>query len=315
VSHTVVVLGGTGFLGCRVVRRLSARSCSVRVASRHPERAHELFRGLNPEPQGAAVDIHDAASVARCVAGAQAVVNAVSLYVEQGRETFQSVHVTAAGRVAQLAREAGVDRLVHVSGIGADAASPSLYIRSRGQGEQAVRRAFPAATLIRPSVMFGPDDAFLTTILGLLRRLPVYPMFGQGATRLQPVHVEDVAEAIARVVERDVSRAATVECATFECATFECGGPRVLSYAELIETIARAARLQVSRVPVPFAVWHALARLAEVLPGLPLTRNQVELMEIDTVVSPHARTLADLGIQPRELERAVEAIAFPETAA
>jgi NADH dehydrogenase len=302
VSHTVVVLGGTGFLGRRVVRRLSARSCSVRVASRHPERAHELFRGLNPEPQGAAVDIHDAASVARCVAGAQAVVNAVSLYVEQGRETFRSVHVTAAGRVAQLAREAGVDRLAHVSGIGADAASPSLYIRSRGQGDQAVRTAFPAATLIRPCVMFGPDDAFLTTILNLLRRLPVYPMFGQGATRLQPVHVEDVAEAIARVLERDDS------CG----ATFECGGPRVLSYAELIETVAHAARLQVSRIPVPFAAWHALARLAEALPSHPLTRNQVELMEIDTVVSPHARTLADLGIQPRDLERAVEAIAFPE---
>ena len=310
MSHTVVVLGGTGFLGHHVVRRLSARSCSVRVASRHPERAHELFHGLSPEPQGAAVDIHDAASVARCVAGAQAVVNAVSLYVEHGRETFRSVHVTAAGRVAQLAREAGVDRLVHVSGIGADAASPSLYIRSRGQGDQAVRSAFPAATLIRPCVMFGPDDAFLTTVLNLLRRLPVYPMFGHGATRLQPVHVEDVAEAIARVVERDDSRAATVEC-----ATFECGGPRVLSYEELIETVARAARLQVSRIPVPFAVWHALARLAEVLPGHPLTRNQVELMQIDTVVSPHARTLADLGIQPRDLERAVEAIAFPEIAA
>ena len=310
MSHTVVVLGGTGFLGRHVVRRLSARSCSVRVASRHPQRAHELFRGLSPEPQGAAVDIHDAASVARSVAGAQAVVNAVSLYVEHGRETFQSVHVTAAGRVAQLAREAGVDRLVHVSGIGADAASPSLYIRSRGQGEQAVRSAFPAATLIRPCVMFGPDDAFLTTVLSLLRRLPVYPMFGHGATRLQPVHVEDVAEAIARVVERDDSRAVT-----FECATFECGGPRVLSYAELIETVARAARLQVSRIPVPFAVWHALARLAEALPSHPLTRNQVELMQIDTVVSPHARTLADLGIQPRDLEHTVEAIAFPEIAA
>jgi NADH dehydrogenase len=305
VSRTVVVLGGTGFLGRRVARRLSARSCSVRVASRHPERAHELFHGLSPEPQGAAVDIHDAASVARSVAGAQAVVNAVSLYVEHGSETFRSLHVTAAGRVAQLAREAGVDRLVHVSGIGADAASPSLYIRSRGQGDEAVRSAFPAATLIRPCVMFGPDDAFLTTILSLLRRLPVYPMFGHGATRLQPVHVEDVAEAIARVVERDDSHA----------ATFECGGPRVFSYAELIETVAHAARLQVSRIPVPFAAWHALARLAEVLPGHPLTRNQVELMQIDTVVSPHAHTLADLGIQPRDLERAVEAIAFPEIAA
>jgi NADH dehydrogenase len=305
VSVTVVVLGGTGFLGSRIVRRLCAPSRSVRVASRRPERTHELFGRLKPEPQAAAVDIHDPESVATSLDGAQAVVNAVSLYVEHGSETFHSVHVAGAGRLAQLAREAGVERLVHVSGIGADAASPSPYIRSRGQGEQAVRRAFPEATIVRPAVMFGPDDAFLATILGLLRRLPLFPMFGRGATRLQPVHVEDVAEAIVRVVERDDTR----------CATFECGGPRVLSYEELIETVARAARLQVSRLPVPIAVWHALARLGEVMPGHPLTRNQVELMEIDTVVSPHARTLADLGIQPRGLERTVETIAFPETAA
>jgi uncharacterized protein YbjT (DUF2867 family) len=292
VSVTAVVLGGTGFLGSRIVRRLCA-SRSVRVASRRPERTHELFGRLKPEPQAAAVDIHDPESVATSLDGAQAVVNAVSLYVEHGSETFQSVHVAGAGRLA------------HVSGIGADAASPSPYSRSRGQGEQAVRRAFPEATIVRPAVMFGPDDAFLATILGLLRRLPLFPMFGRGATRLQPVHVEDVAEAIVRVVERDDTR----------CATFECGGFRVLSYEELIETVARAARLQVSRIPVPFALWHALARLGEVMPGHPLTRNQVELMEIDTVVSPHARTLADLGIQPRGLERTVEMIAFPETAA
>ena len=155
---------------------------------------------------------------------------------------------------------------------------------------------------MRPSVMFGPDDAFLTTILRLLRRLPVYPMFGRGATRLQPVHVEDVAEAIARAMEREDSRH----------ATFECGGPRVLSYRELIEVIAHAARLQVRTIPVPFAVWHAFARSAEVLPRPALTRNQVELMQIDTVVAPDARSLVDLGIQPRDLERTAEAIATSE---
>jgi uncharacterized protein YbjT (DUF2867 family) len=305
VSATVVVFGGTGFLGRRIVRRLSARSHAVRAAARHPQPRRDLLCSGAAELRPVAADIHDERSVAAAVAGARAVVNAVSLYVERGDETFQSVHVTGAERLARLARAAGVERLLHVSGIGADAGSPSTYIRSRGQGEQAVRSAFPEATLIRPSVMFGPDDAFLTTILGLLRRLPVYPMFGHGATRLQPVHVEDVAEAIARAIEREDSRG----------ATFECGGPRALSYDELIETVARAACLQVRRIPVPFAVWHALARLAEVLPSPALTRNQVELMEIDTVVSPHVRSLADLGIEPRDLERTAEQIAFPETAA
>jgi uncharacterized protein YbjT (DUF2867 family) len=305
VSATVVVFGGTGFLGRRVVRRLSALSFAVRVASRHPQRVRDLFRGSNVELEPVTADIHNERSVASSVASAQAVVNAVSLYIEHRAETFQSVHVAGAERLARLARAAGVERLIHVSGIGADAASPSAYIRSRGQGEQAVLSAFPEATLIRPSVMFGPDDAFLTTVLSLLRRLPVYPMFGRGETRLQPVHVGDVAEAIARVIGREDSRR----------ATFECGGPRVLSYDELITTVARAARLQVRRIPVPFAAWHGLARLAEVLPHPALTRNQVELMEIDTVVSPHARSLEDLAITPRDLEPTVELIAFPEIAA
>lgn len=305
MSRIVVVFGGTGFLGRRIVHRLSERRYAVRVASRHPQRWRTIPRSSIPEPQAVAADIHDQRSVATSVAGAQAVVNAVSLYMEHGNETFQSVHVTAAAQLAQLARAAGVERLIHVSGIGADAASASPYIRSRGQGEQAVCSAFPDATFMRPSVMFGPDDAFLTTILRLLRRLPVYPLFGRGATRLQPVHVEDVAEAIARAVERE-------DCRN---ATFECGGPRVFSYRELIEVIAHAARLQVRAIPVPFAVWHALARIAEVLPRPALTRNQVELMQIDTVVAPHARSLVDLGVEPRDLERTAEAIAISELAA
>ena len=172
----------------------------VRVASRHPERAPSL---LGPDGAGAEMveaDVQDEASVASALAGAFGTVNAVSLYVERGgRNTFRAVHVEAAARVARLAREAAVERLVHVSGIGADAASASGYIRARGEGEAAVREAFPGASLVRPSVMFGPDDHFLTTLVGLLRILPIYPLFGWGQTRLQPVHVEDVAEAIARV--------------------------------------------------------------------------------------------------------------------
>ena len=138
-----------------------------------------------------------------------AAVNAVSLYVEHGQETFHSVHVESARRVATQAHRAGVQRLAHVSGIGSDAASPSLYIRKRGEGELATCAAFADAILIRPAVMFGPDDAFLSIILKLLRRLPIYPMFGRGLTRLQPAYVEDVAEAIARVLQGTESRAIT----------------------------------------------------------------------------------------------------------
>jgi NADH dehydrogenase len=301
----VVVFGGTGFLGRRVVRRLRAYALPVRVAARHPERAAHIFGHEDAELTTVAADIHDERSIELTIAGATAVVNAVSLYGERGRETFQSVHVQAAGRLARLARQARVERLLHLSGIGADSGSTSAYIRSRGQGERAVRDAFPAATLIRPAVMFGPDDAFLSTILLLLRRLPVYPMFGRGTTRLQPVHVEDVAEAIARGVARDEGRG----------ATFEFGGPRVYTYQQLLETVARVAGLHVALLPVPFAAWHALAGIAAALPKPALTRSQVELMEIDTVVSDDAPGLAALGIRSQELEAAVAALVPSRTTA
>ena len=197
----VTVLGGTGFLGRRVVRHLLDRGFRVRATARHPERVPTLFGPNEVGAEAVGADVHDEASVAAVLADADAVVNAVSLYVEHGGpETFRAVHVEAAARIARLAREAGVGCLIHVSGIGADPASPSNYIRARGEGEIAVREAFPGATLVRPSVMFGPDDYFLTTLARLLRTLPIYPLFGRGRTRLQPVHVEDVSEAIARIL-------------------------------------------------------------------------------------------------------------------
>jgi uncharacterized protein YbjT (DUF2867 family) len=291
-ERTVTVFGGTGFLGRRVVRHLRSHGLSVRIATRHPDRGRRLFALHDPQLQAVAADIHDDRAVAAALSGAYGAVNAVSLYVEHGRETFHSVHVEAAERLAAQARRARVERFAHVSGIGADPASPSRYIRKRGEGELAVRGAFADATLIRPAVMFGADDAFLTTVLDLIRRLPVYPLFGRGDTRLQPAYVEDVAEAIARTLQRTDTRA----------ATFECAGPRVYTYEELVRTIARAAGLKCTLMPMPFAAWHALARLAEMLPRPPLTRNQVELMEIDTVAPPGTPGLAELGLSPHAIE-------------
>src|SRR5271170_5060679 len=222
----MTVFGGTGFLGQRVVQRLLERDFSVRVAARHPERIAALFPDLHFDAIQA--DVNDDRSVAAAVAGVEGVVNAVSLYAESGSQTFHSVHVEAATRVARLAREAGVGRLIHVSGIGADAGSASPYIRSRGKGEKAVREAFPATALIRPSIMFGRGDAFLIPIARMLRRLPAFPLFGQGQTQLQPAYVEDVADAIASVMQN----AQSLMC-------YELGGPRVYTYRSLLEVIAR----------------------------------------------------------------------------
>jgi uncharacterized protein YbjT (DUF2867 family) len=257
-------------LCCRIVRHLRSRGFPVRIASRHPDRGHRLFGPDDPQLQFVGADIHDERSVADALAGACGAVNAVSPYVEHGQETFQSVHVEAALRIAAQAHRAGVDRLIHISGIGADADSPSRYIRKRGEGELAVRAAFAEALFIRPAVMFGPDDTFLTTILKLLRQLLVYPMFGRGLTRLQPAYVEDVAEAIGR----------TMQQAETPTTIFEFGGPRVYSYEGFLRAVAHQAGFAPRLIPIPFAVWHALAWASEILPSSLLTRNQVELMQI-----------------------------------
>ncbi|MGY4501833.1 uncharacterized protein YbjT (DUF2867 family) [Bradyrhizobium sp. GM24.11] len=291
-DHTVTVFGGTGFLGRRIVRHLRSHGFPVRAASRHPDRGRRLFGPDDPQLQSVWANIHDERSVADALAAACGVVNAVSLYAERGQETFHSVHVESAQRVAAQARRAGVDRLIHISGIGADAGSRSRYIRKRGEGELAVRSAFGDALFVRPAVMFGPDDAFLTTILGLLRRLPIYPMFGRGLTRLQPAHVEDVAEAIGRVMRQ----------AEMPSTIFEFGGPRVYSYEEFLGAVARQAGLVPRLVPIPFAAWNALAWVSEMFPSPLLTRNQVELMQIDTVSSPELPGFAELGISPQSVE-------------
>src|ERR1700738_2265684 len=262
----VTVFGGTGFVGRRVVRHLRESGATVRIASRHPGRSE----GDNVEQ--IAADARDDRSVEAAVVGADGVVKAIRLYVEHGGDTFHSVHVEAAARIAKVARQAGTKRFVHLSGIGANAASPSPYIRNRGEGEAAVQAAFPGAVIIRPAVMFGSDDALLSTILRLLRTLPAYPLFGDGRTRLQPVYVGDVAVAIAQVL-RQTQRPYPI---------YELAGPRVYSYEELLRTITRTAGLRPVLVRIPFAFWDAVAGLAEILPHPPLTRNQVDLMQIDT---------------------------------
>ena len=297
-DRTVTIFGGTGFLGHRIVRHLRAAGASVRIASRHPDRARTQFGNADPKLEAIKADVQSEASVASAVADAYGVVNAVSLYVERGNETFHSVHVRAAERVANQARRRGVERLAHVSGVGADAASRSPYIRSRGEGELVVRAAFPGATIIRPTVMVGPDDSFLTVVTKLLRRLPAYPMFGEGKTRLQPAYVNDVAEAVARVLQSSKTHP----------ITYELGGPSIYTYKELLQTIVRRAEIRRALVPVPFTVWVALASVAERLPRPPVTRNQVDLMRMDNVASTAMPGFGDLGISPHPIEHVLQQI-------
>ena len=290
-SRRVTVFGGTGFLGRHIVRHLLDADLAVRIASRHPDRAKSLFSGDVSGVESAHADVNDDGSVARAVAGAWAVVNTVSFYAERGKCTFRSVHVDAAKRIAMLARQAGAEILVHISGIGADAGSASPYIRSRGEGEAAVLLSFPSAKLVRPAVMFGPGDAFLTPLLAMLRRTPVFPMFGSGSIRLQPAYVEDVAEAVVRILGAPTA-----------CQLYELAGPRVYTYKELLRTIAASAGVRPFLVPFPFSLWHLIGYVSEVLPNPPITRNQVELMEQDNVPEPGALGFEALQMSPRAVE-------------
>jgi NADH dehydrogenase len=294
-NRIVTVFGGTGFLGRHIVRRLRSHEITVRVASRHPRRADATFAGETGIEAGY-VDVQDRASVAEALAGASGAVNAVSLYVERGKESFDAIHVRAACAVAELALQAGVQKLVHVSGISASTASPSRYVRKRGEGEQAVQAAFPGAVVVRPAVMFGPDGGVINAILDFMRKSPAFPVFGRGQTRLQPVAVGDVAEAIVHILLRPEPTS----------DLYELAGPDIFTYDEFLRTIMSEAGLRRLLVPLPFGAWHMLARVAEAaLPHPPFTRNQVELMEVDTVASPQVAGLRDLGIAPQSVKDAV----------
>ena len=288
MSRVFTVVGGTGFLGSRVVRHLVGRGHRVRIAARHPHRPDDL-----PNPDLAELvraDLFEPATLSAALTGADGAVNATSLYLEKGDLTFEAVHVKGAARLARLAREARVPHLIHVSGIGSDPAARDPYIRARGEGEAAVRDACPDVTLVRPSAMFGPDDALLGAILDTARRLPVYPLFGRGESRLQPVHVDDVAQAIATALH-------TADAAP----CYEFAGPNVYTYRQLVAAVAGAAGLRVRPVSVPFPVWHAAASVAERLPGAPLTRSQVALIRDGNVADEAMPGLRDLGVEPQDI--------------
>lgn len=291
--HRITVFGGTGFLGRRIVRRLAADGASVRIAVRRPERARLLEeRAADGRIEAVSADVWDETTVAPAVDGAEAVVNTVGHYIERGKATFEAIHGQGAAHVARAAAAAGVERLVHISGLGADPASPSPYVRARGVGERLVHQAFPKATILRPSVIFGPEDAFFNRLAGLARVMPVLPLFGTGDVKLQPVYVDDVAEAVAAAL-------ASPEAAG---RVYELGGPRAYSYRALVELVLEVSGRRRALLPVPYLVWEVLAAVMAPFPARPISRDQVRLMRTDNVVSAQALTMADLGVTPTPVE-------------
>lgn len=304
-ERLVTVFGGAGFIGRHVVRALAARGWRIRVACRRPDLAGHL------QPLGGVGQIHaiqanirDAASVHRAVAGADAVVNLVAILAPAGRQTFEALHVAGARRIAEAAREAGVTALVHISAIGADRQARSAYGRTKGEGEAAVLAAYPPAIILRPSLVFGPEDQLFNRFAALARLSPVLPVIGGGRTRFQPVYAGNVAEAVANALDG----------AARPGGVYELGGPEVLTFRELMQRVLVYAGRRRCLVPLPFWLAKLQAAMTKPLPsGLrPLTVDQVRLLQADNVVSEAARkqgrTLAGLGIAaPLAIESVVPA--------
>jgi NADH dehydrogenase len=292
----VTVFGGSGFLGRNVVRALCKRDYRIRVAVRRPELAFHL------QPAGKVGQIHpvqanvrNAASVQAAMRGSDIVVNLTGILNPTGAQSFEAVHARASATVAKAAAEIGA-RIVHVSAIGADENSASVYARTKAAGEKAVLEAVPSATIIRPAVVFGPEDQFTNRFAALAQASPALPLIGGGHTRMQPVYAGDVASAIADAVDGKTKAG----------ATYELGGPDVLTMHEIMQMICDITGRDRMLVSLPFGLAKLQALFLQFAPGaLKLTPDQVELLKTDKVVSDAAKaaglTLQGLGIAPEPM--------------
>ncbi len=292
-AGTVTVFGGSGFVGRYIVRRLAEDGWVIRVAVRNPDRAAFLKpAGDVGQIAPVACNLRDQASVERALAGADAAINLVGILFESGRQTFAAVQYEGAKRAAEAAAAAGITDYLHMSALGADANGEAEYARSKAAAEEAVLAAIPTASILRPSIVFGPEDDFFNRFAAMARLSPVLPLVGGGHTRFQPVYVADVAEA-------------AVKCLTDSaCAgkTYELGGPKVYSFKQLLQLMLQTINRRRFLVPLPFTLADFQAVFLEKLPQPLLTRDQVAMLRKDNIVQKGALTLADLGIEPHSVE-------------
>ena len=312
----ITIFGGSGFIGRYVVQQMAKQGWEIRIACRDLEMANLLKTSGNV---GQIVpwccDITRPDHVASAVRGADAVINLVGALYESRRYSFASLHQEGAKAIAEASKAAGVSKLVHVSALGASLKSSSIYAQTKAAGENAVKIAFPEAVVMRPSVLFGPEDGFFNLFAGISRfsiALPVFgcPMmpklklnddgskldfYGDGGTKFQPVYVNDVADAIV----------ASLNLAQAEGQTYELAGPTTYSFKQLMEMLLKYTNRKRLLVPVPFFVAEFLATFLQTLPKPLLTRDQVKLLKTDNVMSRKAKGLKDLGIKPTTAEMIV----------
>ncbi len=290
----VTVFGGSGFIGRAIVRALAQGGLRVRVAVRRIELAEPVkTAGDVGQVTVMRTNLRNIGSVAAAIDGSQAVINAAGIPFQRGRQRYQTVHVAGARAIAEAATAAGVERLVHMSGIGADQrGSQNRYIRSKVDAEDAIVAGFPSATFLRPSVVFGPDDVMFNRLARIAAMAPFMPVVGKGSAKVQPVFVGDVGSAAAAVLARPET-ARTV---------FDLGGPRVYTYREIAGLVLREIDRDKPILGVPAALMKFAGFFAEFLPVPPLTYDQVDLLTQDNVARPGAPGLTALGIQATAAE-------------
>jgi len=290
----ICVFGGSGFVGRHMVKALAHTGARIRVAVRRPNEAMFLLPAGNVgQIQLFAANLRDDASVAEAVKGADVVINLVGLLHQSGKQKFGAIQAEGAGRIAKAAKGAGVKRFIQMSAIGADQNSRSSYARSKAEGEAAVRDAFPEATIIRPSIIFGPEDDFFNRFAWMASVSPILPLIGGGKTRFQPAYVADIAEAAVRILDNP----------HWAGKTFELGGPEIMSFKELLKLICEITHRQRILLPIPFALASLKAAFLQLLPNPMLTMDQVRLLKADNVVGNEGVcTFKDLSITPASAE-------------
>lgn len=295
-DRIITLIGGTGFVGRYVTRTLAKAGYRIRIVARRPQAALPLKTAGNLG-QIALLhgDLSKPETIIPYIQDAYAVVDLVGVLFESSRQRFTTLHAKGAERLAQAAKAAGVTSFVYLSALGVDRASSSSYARSKALGEKAVLAAFPDATILRPSVIFGPEDHFFNRFAQMSTRSPALPLIGGGDTRFQPVYVGDVAEAVKICIENHATAG----------KTFELGGPDVLTFRQVMERVLQYTGHKRLLAPLPFALGSAMATVMECIPGKPLTRDQVRLLHYDNVVSPDALNFAALGLHPTAIDLVV----------
>jgi NADH dehydrogenase len=296
-GQLITIFGGSGFIGRHLVGRLAAKGHQIRLAARDPEVAAQLMtQGVVGQVVGFKTNVRDQRSVERAVAGADIVINLVGVLYERGAQNFGRLHVDAAERIASAAKAAGAQQLIHMSALGARKDHEAAYARSKAVGEELAANEFPGATILRPSVVFGRDDDFFNRFASILSLAPAFPLADGGGMKMQPIWVEDLADAIVRIIETPSQQG----------QVWELTGPDVYSFKELMEKVLDFTGRKCFLFPVPFSAMSIMATFMALAPGRPqLTPDQVKLLKEDNIASGEFPNLQELGIQPAAIDAVV----------